>query len=108
MPPENRNYDSTVLIRKSRHVRPRDFLKAVGVGVATSAVGAGNAPGQSGSVAKEPVEVGPFIATEIGPADDRDCVIGQYAKDPTPEERGPTESELYGTRIAAVEFNSPN
>lgn len=32
-------------------------------------------------------------------------VIGQYAKDPTPDEEGPTESELYGTRIAYVTFS---
>lgn len=50
------------------HLRRRAFLKAAGVGVATSAVGVGNAAAQSGSVAEGPVEVGPFTAVHVDPA----------------------------------------
>lgn len=47
---------------------------------------------------------GDYNGVAVDPDDESYWVIGQYAKDPTPGEEGPTESELYGTRIANVTF----
>lgn len=48
---------------------------------------------------------GDYNGVAVDPVDGSYWVIGQYAKDPTPEQAGPTESELYGTRIANVTIN---
>jgi hypothetical protein len=47
---------------------------------------------------------GDYNGAAVDPKDGSYWVIGQYAKDPTPDAEGPDESELYGTRIANVKF----
>lgn len=49
---------------------------------------------------------GDYNGVAVDPGGNGYWVIGQYAKDPTPDAEGPTESELYGTRIANVTFDS--
>lgn len=48
---------------------------------------------------------GDYNGAAVDPQDGTYWVIGQYAKDPTPDSEGPKESELYGTRIANVTFD---
>lgn len=75
---------------KSGRVPRRTFLKAAGVGVATSAVGVGDAAAQSGSVATGPEQVGPFSAVEVDPTDLPTPVIPD---DPDIIGEGSSESE---------------
>lgn len=59
-------------------------------------------PGPEGNV----LRWGDYNGAAIDPEDGSFWVIGQYAKDSKPTNNGPTESELYGTRIANVTIDS--